>query len=228
MEQEIISLFSRVTQKDFVSVGTCQETSTALKFLHLFRDNEPNIGAKEHRFWSGMEARKEKVPRTFSDADYPFIVYLFELCQRERQKNNGEYSERMTLVSFMISSCFAYFSRGTAHVFLSSDKPTEEAGLTTGTNFMEAELPVLQRLKRNGDIQKILVYRFVSEDWKEPREIGEDSFDVPIYRRQWHPMDSFESKKSFVRQQMTQDEWEEWRDALPRKSCSWKTLKKIF
>lgn len=60
---------------------------------------------------------------------------------------------------------------------------------------MEAELPVLQRLKRNGDIQKILVYRFVSGVWKEPREIGEDSFDVPIYRRRWHPMDSFESKK---------------------------------
>lgn len=93
---------------------------------------------------------------------------------------------------------------------------------------MEAELPVLQRLKRNGDIQKILVYRFVSGVWKEPREIGEDSFDVPIYRRRWHPMDSFESKKSFVRQEMTQVEWEEWRNAPPRKGISWRNLKKIF
>ncbi|ALH06773.1 hypothetical protein PMV_075 [Port-miou virus] len=228
MEHTTLLLFSRLSQKDFVSVGTGQETKVALEFLQIFRENEPGIGTKEHRFWSGMEARKQKVVGTVSDADYPFITYLFDLCQKERQRNNGKYSKQMTLVSFMISSCFAYFSRGTAHVFLSSDKPTEETGLTTGTNFMEAELPVLQRLKRSGKIQKILVSRFVSGDWEEPQEIGEDSFDIPIYRRQWHPMDSFETKESFVRQQMTQNEWEEWRKAPPRKSCSWNALKKIF
>ncbi|AMQ10562.1 hypothetical protein [Brazilian marseillevirus] len=216
-------LFQKLTREDFVSVGSGNETQTALEFLSLVKDNEPTIGEKEHLFWSGMEARKQRINNTVSDADYSYISFLFDLCQ----KNKERYSEQMTLVSFMISSCFAYFSRGTAHVFLSSDKPTEEPGLTTGTNFMEAELPVLQRLKQRGKIQKILVSRFVTGIWKEPQEMNGE-FDIPVWRRDWHPMDGEETKESFVRKSMTQGEWEEWRKAPPRKSCSWKTLKILF
>ncbi|AHC55133.1 hypothetical protein D1R32_gp416 [Tunisvirus fontaine2] len=214
-------LFARLTQRDFVSVGTGEETDVALEFLRLVQENEPDIGKKgEHRFWSGMEAKKQSVKGTVSDADYPYISYLFGLC-----KENGQYSKQMVLVSFMISSCFAYFSRGVAHVFLSSDKPTEEAGLTTGTNFMEAELPVLQRLKRRGKISGIFVSRFTS-GWTEPQELNE-SFDIPVWRRNWHPMDGEQTKKSFVWQNMTQDDWEEWRKTEPRKSCSLGSLRKV-
>lgn len=223
-----MDIFLNVTLEDLNSVGSGKETQRANECLSFLEESEPDIGKSEHRFWSGMEARSQKMPGTKSDTDYPFLRQLFEMCQRERQRNGGKFSEQMTLASFMISSCFAYFSRGTAHVFLSSDKATEEAGLTKGTNFMEAELPVLQRLKRTRKIQNILVYRLVLGAWQEPQEIADKIFDVPVWRRKWHPMDDKETKESFVRQKMSQKEWDEWRCAPPRESCSWKTLQKIF
>lgn len=214
-----MDILLRITNEDFETVGTNNETDTVKALLRLIKKECPDIGLFPHKFWSGMEARKQKVEGAMSDSDYPFISSLFRECESIREKRGGEHDEQMTLVSFMISSIFARFCKDKAYVFLSSDKPTEEAGLTISTNFYEAELPVLLRLGL-----PVFVSRFVKGIWSPFQEIREDCFDCPVWKRYWEPSDGMETKESFVRQKMSQKEWEEWRSAPPRKPQSWKRL----
>ncbi|BAU79945.1 hypothetical protein A9K97_gp406 [Tokyovirus A1] len=212
-----MDILLRITREDFESVGTDNETDKVKALLKLVKRECPSIGEFPHKFWSGMEARKQKVEGVMSDADYPFISSLFRECEKFREKRRGEHDEQMTLVSFMISSIFARFCKEKAYVFLSSDKPTEEAGLTISTNFYEAELPVLLRLGL-----PIFVSRSVERIWTPFQEIREDSFDCPVWKRYWDPSDGPETEKSFVKQKMSPNEWDEWRLAPPRKPLSWK------
>jgi len=189
----------------------------------------PNV---EHAFWTGMVARQHCVVQRnqmslWRDADCPFTSLLFDLCVAVRESQGGRHCAALTLISYAISRLYASMARGTVHVFISSDKPTEPPGLTPGNNFCEAELPVLQDLVHQGLVDDILVYTYTAQSgWANGTPFAD--IDLPIWRRTWHPLlDPLETKSSFVLQYTTQAEWDAWRLEPPRTFTTLCALRRI-
>ncbi|BBI30307.1 hypothetical protein QKT49_gp456 [Acanthamoeba castellanii medusavirus] len=234
LEQRALFFLLNISHGDFVSIGTGEETPLAREFLDLVQENtDESLLEKERCFWSGMEARERARQKedAITDDRCSLLSLLFSVCSKRRRENGGMHTKQETLFSFCISSAYAYFAHGTAHVFLSSDKPSERTGLTTGTNFLEAELPVLLRKG-----VRVAVYLMDDGNWKGPIDYGDKNLDLPMWRRDWHPLDGRDSLASYVnvcpsvqsidpalflesRKEKTQREWDEWRMQPPRTPC---------
>lgn len=160
--------FATLTAVDveYMCVDAKRESKWAQQFRAFVETHEAEAiianKGKPHFFWSCFEARikaqHELLQRDGAmDHSYPFISFLFALCTVLRNEvDGGVYTSQMTMVSYAISRVYASLARGTALVFLSTDKPTEPTGITLGNNFWEAELPVLQANKAHGIIHDIL------------------------------------------------------------------------
>lgn len=145
-------------------------TAKALKFLVFAAEY---MKYNNHCFWSGNNA-KNKAHAFISDKDVDFISLLFRFW------NTYNYDKT---VSFAISRLYAMYSNlPEAIIFLSSDKPTEKTGLTMGTNFWEAELPVLLQLN-------FKIICFVDNHTGICYQDLISQKNITIYRRYAHPMD---------------------------------------
>lgn len=173
-------------------------------------------------FWSCRPGRTAAYndPLSYTDADCYVVNLLFQ-----HHKN---------CLAFEISRAYASFARGTVLVYMGSDKMTEPVGFHVGNNFWIAELPTLQRMLREGKIENILL-RIVGEGRTISMKSG--VIDLPLWQRQWRPHNGEETKRSYVSQVMSEDDWEQWRRAPPRKYITysrmleivrrWKTLTRV-
>lgn len=157
-------------------------------------------------FWSGRAAAACAAEMGgVTDKSFRVLRDLFAAC-----------SVRGTppAVGYAISGAFAETTRGTAHVWLSSDKPSEPAGLTVGTNLWEAELPVLQMRRQAGHLAG-LCFHVQRDDgtWTETAVLPDH---LPIWRRHAHPLDPPTTSASFVTSEKEQHEWDAWRARPPR------------
>jgi len=228
---QILQLFDTLCYADVESIGDEQVTSNAKILLDIINSNQTsdersnnvinNVSNDNyHCFWAGMKARQYLLSRhdVKTDYDYTILCVLFELCGMLRQEcNDGQHSEHMTIVSYAISACYATLSTGIVNVYISSDKQSESGGLTLGTNFWEAELYTLQKMRRRGLVTDIIIYTINHDGSFANDGISVNIINIPIWRRQHHPtLDSQDSKQSFVTQGMTNSDYDNWRLHPPR------------
>lgn len=156
-------------------------------------------------FWS-CQPGKEMAQRdvySFTDEDCLVLKRLFAYCSKIKL----DYG-------FALSKAYASFAaQGVISVYMGTDKLSEPVGFHIGNNFWSAEFPYLRRLLREGKIADIILK--IVEEGKIKREISvsKDTIDLPLWRRNWHPHDGEERKKSFV---WKNNDWQSWRKAPPR------------
>ena len=175
------------------------------------------IVREPHCFWSGrtakLRAQAAKPEQYRSDAEVPFVATLFRTCMSLECVSPQQRRQ----ISFAISRVYALYSEGPhALVYLSSDKPTESAGLTVGTNFWEAELPVLSRMVSVGRLTALqyFVYDQTLSRWTTREQVD----TLPIYRRYAHPLDPLSVLGSFVEDRFGQNDYDMWRLTAPRRA----------
>ena len=227
LERSLKDISTTFTVDDVESINALgNPTTKARQFLDFCR---PHMTSELHCFWAGrqgkLKARESKEYK--SDADVPFVSALFALCTA--LKDQGNPQSVVKLFAFAVSRLFASYSKGpTAVVFLASDKPSEPAGLTVGTNFYEAELPVLATLLRVGQLKQIHIYTQQSADgWQGPLVFPRDLVELRIYRRYVHPMDPCRMRVPFVSDEYTQADYERWRLEPARRGTTVAFMRRI-
>lgn len=218
-KEAIISLLSDLKEEDIQSIGGLDVTLKANPILKLCSSH---MTSNPHCFWTGREGKiKARSSNQYkSDADIPFISNLFRSCMLE---SNIAVRKR---ISFAVSRIFALYSQGPiAVVYLASDKESEPANLTVGTNFWEAELPVLTNLLKIGKLQHIHFFIHRESKWLGPIDLK--NLNVPIYRRYIHPLDHKSVHFSFVQDCFKQADYDQWRLEPPRKGINIVKLRKI-
>lgn len=150
----------------------------------------------------------------------------------------------MTQFSYGVSRIYARrvknFTKNnqTIHVYIGTDKATEPPGFHIGNNFWKAELPVLQSFLHDGIIQDIILHIAqyngslcdgygYNPNWKLSLSMFNDDINIPLWRRNWHPMDNLESSKSFTRPDMSQHDWNKWRLEPPRPYITFSRMKQL-
>lgn len=100
-----------------------------------------------------------------------------------------------------------------------SSEPSEPTGFHIGNNLWVAELPVLQTLLHDGDIDDIIlnVLDYQGINFIRTLSLKHDVIDLPVWRRNWHTFDDPSTKKSFVDGIVKQEDWDKWRSEPPRK-----------
>ena len=217
----IDSIFTDFTLDDVDSIqwNKLRITPRAQKFIDYCR---PHMTYARHCFWSGKNAKiKCRENKAYlSDKDVPFIKELFELCNILRDQGKPY----LKMFAFAVSRVFALYSKGpTAVIYLSSDKSTEPAGLTTGTNLYEAELPVLVSLLHGKVLEHIHLY-VEGVPYGPIHHIQQ----LPIYRRYVHPLDPISTHISFVSDSYQQSDYDQWRLEPPRKYITAGRIRKIL
>ena len=206
--------FTVTDWQSVVALGEQKPSSNAQCFIR----NATHYMKKEpHCFWSGRQARKKAYEQTLyiCDNKVPFVSFLFE---RGKELKDPLIKQEFF---FATSRIFALFSTS-AFVCLSSDKDAETPGFTIGTNFWEAELPILWKLKESIPIFLIFIDKKEIKMSLSQKEL----MHVPIYRRYAHPMDS--EKKSFVEDHYKQEDYDQWRISKPRRGILFRNLLNIF
>lgn len=163
-------------------------------------------------FWSCRPGRTtaQNDSLAYTDADCYVVNLLFQ-----HHKN---------YTAFEISRAYASFAKGTVSVYMGSDKMTEPVGFHVGNNFWIAELPTLQRMLREGKIDDILL-NIVGED--RIVSIQNDVIDLPLWQRRWSLHNGEETRISYVKSVMSEDDWEQWRQAPPRKYITYSRMLEI-
>lgn len=205
-------------------------TGVKIEFDDLFLRCIPYIhGRRPQCFWAGLEGRKRAHQEKdhLTDDQVPVIRMLFRMLSLIR-KNMKKHDPQMTELSFMVSRVFAYYSGGTAKIFISQDKSTEEPGYTTGTNLWEAELPMLWELLHLRILDDIHIHLFRNGSWDGPFSIRDERLDFPIWRRNFHKLDAPDTKLSFVEQHYAQDDYDRWRTQPPRRGIMLSSLKRMI
>lgn len=207
---QTMNSISTLSISDWQSVGTHSPTPHARVFLQAV---EKKIIRSPHCFWSGKAARTQAYEQTdyVCDNQVPLVSVLFEKGKKEAKDPLIQKE-----FFFAISRLFALTSTS-ALIFLSSDKPSEPPGLTIGTNFWEAELPVLWRLRQEGKLSICEICLMETGKATRNLDLSQESLaSFPIYRRYKHPYDADED--SFVQDHYKAQDYEKWRKAKPRKA----------
>lgn len=191
--QSVIAV-SRLTQEDYESIGTKKETQNIIALREALAALEKN-GIRgipsEGRvaLWCGQTSRETLGKKMvvdpsaeYADLNTPAFEFLFGLVV-------DSFIERgvsMPKAISAISGLFASHAHEVVNVYLSSDRSSEEAGLTEDNHFWNGELPVLQRLVQEGKVAKIMLHRYNEKEnkWDPPLELNSTQIDqIPLYRR---------------------------------------------
>ncbi len=221
---------------DSETIGAENPTENARKFMGLFAYLEangfpgPSIYRKPVNFWSGEAARSRAVSleTELSDNQAPAIAVMFDLCEAI-QDIQGEYNTWLRLLSASISRIFAMHAFGVANVYISSDKPCEDAGLTVGNNFWEAELGILQRRLAKQQISDIRIHVFdhLRQVWNPPVSLNSpEGMGLQIRRRSFHRHDD-EAHLDRFKAGKSEAERELWRQSGQRPTITLGSLKRI-
>lgn len=181
-----------------------------------------------HCFWSGQLGKEkacDKVKRSSykfkTDADVWLISRLFKLCFQ--LPNSMQHKQP----SYAISRMFAFYTHENevAHVYLATDKNSESSGITVGTNFWEAEFPVLRSQLTKPSHQLLFhIYNVKTKTWNRMWCDSPQWKGLTIYRRYEHPLDSKSTRSSFVHDHFSQYDYDHWRTTPPRKGIYIQTL----
>ncbi|QDP73342.1 hypothetical protein FOG18_12595 [Legionella israelensis] len=232
--QDILPSF---TQIDSESIGTEHPTEMAKKFIDLFDYLEKNgfPGAtsfkKPVNFWSGEVARKKafEAVHELSDSQVPSISIMFDVC-RAIYKVQQTYDDFIILLTCSISRVFSSYAFNVANVYISSEKKSESAGITVSNNFWLAELPTLMKLHERQLLQDIQIhlYDHHREQWNNPVSLfSKEGYEIPVRRRNLHPLDSKELTDRFKTINMSKEEKERWANSQPRPNLTYGKLKII-
>lgn len=183
-------------------------------------------------FWSCKEGRNQakKFIECCTDDQCPIIKELFDYC-----KSTNRHDEFMTELSYAISRIYTNHIRNIQkdnkiiHVFMGSDKKSEATGFHVGNNFWMAELPILQKLLFDNIITDIIlhIYDYDGNHIKD-YSIKNDEIDLPLWKRNWHPLDDVSTKRSYVDGITLQEDWDKWRNYPPRPYITYSKLKNII
>jgi hypothetical protein len=210
----------------FDKIRSKQLTYNEFKNLTL-----PYLKKEPHCFWAGLEGKKraQSEKSLVSDDQVVIIRSIFEELKiiREEMKKHDPF---MTEISFWVSRLFALTSTGISKIFIGQDKESECPGYTVGTNLWEGELPVLWELIHDGQLEDVHIYLHEKNtsgqfNWKGPLSLKEGKFDMPIWRRNYHPLDPQTMKLSFVEQHFDQKDYDHWRKQPPRRGIMLSKLK---
>jgi hypothetical protein len=207
--------WSGFSLRDWQTVGTERPTENAKLFV---ADACTRIQGEPHCFWTGREARKRAYEQDGYRCDNK-VTYVSVLFEKGKEIQDSHVKKEFF---FAVSRIFASHSTS-ALICVSSDKKTEPAGFTVGTNFWEAELPVLWKLKDGIAITLLLIEHH--EEVKLNLSQNE-LMKVRIYRRYAHSLDC--DKKSFVEDHYQQEDYDQWRKEKPRRGILFQDLLKWF
>lgn len=72
-------------------------------------------------------------------------------------------------------------------------------------------MPTLNKFLRDGYIGDIILN--IIENGKLTRRLSmkHDRIDLPLWRRNWHPLDGSHTKNSFVQNNVNHNDWDKWR-----------------
>lgn len=206
---------TQLTDVDIASMETLMWSPRALAFLKFVHKYIPDARVSGGCLWSCKNARDKARETKMTDKDVPFIRFMFNIC---------ETCPASSLIwSTAISRVHVWHLKGDVHIYLGSDKQSEASGFHIGNYLWEAELPVLQLLAREGIVKQIWLHVWeVSLDDKKMLEGKWSAYAfgladrVPLWRREWHPLDPAEMKSSFVHSKMKQADFDMWRLTPPR------------
>jgi len=240
-------LISSMTMNDIVTIATENATSLAVKFEERFRESYNKSNTKLPCFWSGKKGREmaKKSEQYINDDDLFSTRVLFEYCSKIRTII-GKHDDFMTELSFAISRCFVNLialinvpstsssssstkSGKDINIFIGTDKATESTGFHVGNNFWNAELPTLQTLLSMGYVDNLILHVLDYDgNYQHILNLRTDNINLPLWKRNWHPLDPVATKKSFVDDILHQEDWEKWRVEPPRNFITYSRMKKIF
>lgn len=232
-------IFSILTEDDIHSIGTRSLTKNAIHLidlLNLLREAgfaDCRDFGKPHCFWSGDTARRLAYTsdHILSDMDVPAINVLFAL-NGAIQSTAGHYSSFNLLLCCAFSKLFAMQASSIAHVFLSSEKASELAGINMPNNFWLAELPTLQARLVSGDLDDIQVHQYdaASDSWLAPTSLTDpaDWDRLPLYRRSANNDNKPTDDLRFKWLGMSKEDRARWRASEARPSITYGTLKRTI
>jgi len=171
---------------------------------------------------------------------------MFELLTALRHCDNNQHSQILTDVSFAISRSYANLAIAEAdtkivtvsassviasassvttynkqvQLYLSSDKDSEGVGLTVNNNLWCAELPTLKAAS-----VEISVFLYSDGTWRGPVNLND--LDIPVWRRNWHPLDNDIHRSSFVEPHYNITDFDSWRLAPARPYISLSYLRAL-
>jgi hypothetical protein len=219
-----------MTLEDINSIASPNPTKLVEEFSHQIYSIKDGMINKLPCFWSCREGKLEATAHQefATDNDYPIIRELFAYCSAAKMR--VDYNETiMTALSYGISRIYALnvknFPGTKVHVFLGSDKSSELTGFHVGNNFWKAELPVLQDLLHREMIEDIILHVCDNGIWARTISIKNDTINLPLWRRNWHPLDGEHTKNSYVNSNFTQEDWNTWRSAPPRTYITFSRLR---
>lgn len=186
------NIFIKMALIDIESI--CTKTPTVLAYeLERYVKNTMITINKTLCFWSCREGKEKALAqKEYSiDNDYPIIKLLFEYCTVIRE-NMSQHHDLMTSFSCAISRLFVSSIKDIAlpdniprnvHVFMGSDKSTENVGFHVGNNFWEAELPILKDYSNKGYIEDIILHIFENGSNIRNLSMNNDVINLPLWRR---------------------------------------------
>ena len=189
-------------------------------------------------FWSCKSGRNMAFSQSmmYTDTDCPIISLLFAYCVTltdiAKKLNRKDYFSIIKELSFGISRIYASFAyvadknniNNNIHIFMGTDKLTEEIGFHIGNNFWSAEFPILRGLLDNHKIDDIILNIIKNDTIIKQISIKNDEINLPLWRRSWHPIDGENAKNSFIWPPMDNDDWERWRVAPPRQFITFQQM----
>lgn len=164
---------------------------------------------------------QKKIDAYYTDEDCGVIYQLFKYCSTIKEKNSI-----MINLSFCISMSFAKKAEDTVHIYMSSDKNTEQVGFHLWNNLWSAELPIIYNNYKKGLVKDIILEIL---DQNKPTKIlsyVKDCIDLPLWRRNYHPLDG-DKKKCFVDNCITEHQYDQWRLEPPRSFLTYEKLKRL-
>lgn len=192
-------------------------------------------------FWSCRPGRDmaRLDSHVYTDADCPIINLMFKYCHilnKNSEKDNLSMQKLLTNLSYGISRIYASFvqlapktnNQRIVSVYMGSDKSTERVGFHVNNNFWCAEFPLIRSLMRDGCVDDIVLKIVDCNIFSREISLKSDPIDLPLWRRNWHPLDGADTRISFVRPGMDESDWEKWRQAPPRPFITYDKLQKII
>ncbi len=230
---KLTKVLKKFDEKDMNTIGTGKESPAAKEWLDCFRWLEEHglqhVQKEPINFWSGSAAkRKARRARSCSDSDIPAIRAMFRLTGavwNHEAKTNRDHLT--TILPNAVSAAYASRATGVANVYVSSDKKSEPfAGLTIGNNFWLGELPILQRMVKSGQVEKILIHRKTPGGWKGPIDFNDFDASKHIIVRRREAQEGDKHPEAFYpKKQMTKKQLNEWKETSPARPAT--TLGKL-
>lgn len=187
---KFVELSFKLTSADIDLLGTDKETKNGQAVIALLTELEKNgfSGTRNENlnFWSGKYGadKAESTPGEISCSEVPSISVLFSLYNMVSDYLDEEKGASIpNFLQEALSKLYALKAKGHVNVYISARNRADEARLTIGNNFWNAELFTLQQKLRKGEIDSINIHLFDGQNnqWKPPVDINSKEADAALF-----------------------------------------------